>query len=268
MMMSSMAKPQLKDLPDRTRKPRESGITMVIERGLGVQALEDLLQVHGEYIDLIKLGFGTAYLTPEPILKEKIRLIQSATIEVFFGGTLWEAFFVREQMDDYLRWIDRLGLQTVEISDGSIALAHEEKCRWIERFARSYRVLSEVGYKDQRSLPTSAEWVERIQAELQAGAWKVVCEARESGTTGIFTREGTPRSDVVEAIVQACPVESVIWEAPQKHQQVWFLRRLGPNVNLGNIPLADVLSVEALRQGLRGDTFFAFFTPARQEWMP
>ncbi len=228
-------------------------ITMVIDKGSGINATRDLIETQGRYVSMVKLGFGTALLTPEHVLREKINMLQSAGVIVFPGGTLWEAMFLRKEEDKYLRFIKELGISTIEISDGTIRLSPDEKARIIEKYARDFTVISEVGFKDERSMKPE-EWAYRARTELNAGAQYIICEARESGTTGIYTREGAPKEEVVEAVLEAVPPERIIWEAPQKSQQVWFIKKLGPDVNLGNIPWGEAMAVEALRRGLRGDT--------------
>ncbi len=246
----------LKDLPERTSKPRETGFTMVIDKGMSIREVEDLISVCHQYIDIVKFGWGTSFVTP--ILKEKIKLYKGAGIPTYFGGTLFEAFIVRGQFDDYMKVLDKYQVEYAEVSDGSIELDHDLKCDYISKLSEKVTVLSEVGSKDAEKIIPPYKWIEQMQAELDAGAWKVIGEARESGTVGLFRASGEVRSGLVEEILTKIPFEKIIWEAPQKAQQVWFIKLLGANVNLGNIAPNEVIPVETIRLGLRGDTFDAF----------
>jgi phosphosulfolactate synthase len=247
---------ELQQLPFRADKPRVAGLTMVMDKGLSLRQVEDFLEVSAEFTDMIKLGFGTAYLTPK--LEEKLELYQSAHIPVFFGGTLFEAFLVRNQMDDFKRMLDYYKLRYVEISDGSLNIPHEEKCALIADFAKDFVVISEVGSKDADKIIPPYQWIDQMECELQAGSWKIIGEARESGTVGIFRNSGEVRSGLIAEIIRKIPIENVIWEAPQKSQQVWFIELYGSNVNLGNIAPNEVIPLETLRLGLRGDSFHFF----------
>lgn len=247
------------DLPDRPAKPRERGLTHMLDKGLSVRQAEDVLSVAAEYIDVAKLGWGTAAITPE--LQRKLDVYQSADIPVYFGGTLFEAFFLRNQLDTYRRLLDDLNVEYLEISDGSVSMAQEEKLDAIRTFAKDFRVLSEVGSKDANNIMPPYKWVEYIQAELEAGSWKVICESRESGTAGLFRPNGEIRSGLVDEIVARVNPKDIIFEAPNKMQQVWFIKHQGANVNLGNIAPQEIIPVETLRLGLRGDTLFTFRTP-------
>lgn len=246
----------LTPLPDRTFKPRNSGLTMVMDKGLSLRQVEDFIEVSSDFTDLVKFGFGTGLLTKN--LKEKIGIYRSAGLPVFFGGTLFEAFLVRNQLDDFRRLLDTFGMTHMEISDGSLQLPHDEKCELISDFARQYVVLSEVGSKDADKIIPPYEWIEQMETELNAGAWKVIGEARESGTVGIFRNSGEVRSGLIAEIIRKIPIDKIIWEAPQKSQQVWFVELYGANVNLGNIAPSEVLPLETLRLGLRGDSFHFF----------
>ena len=251
---------ELPFIPERTSKPRESGLTMVMDKGLSFRQAEDLVQSSGEFIDLIKLGFGTSYITPS--LKEKIKLYLDAKCRVYLGGTLFEAFFVRGLMDKYLKVIDELGLTTLEVSDGSMVIPHDEKCEIIHKLAKNYTVLSEVGSKEEGILISPAKWIKMMQTELEAGSWKVIAEARESGTVGIFRPNGQAHVVLINKIIQKVKPENILWETPKKTQQVHFIKQFGPNVNLGNIAEYEVIPLECLRIGLRGDTFFTFLPEA------
>ncbi len=246
------------NLPHRTEKPREEGITMVMDKGLGVWAAKDLASSAGQYIDLLKLGFGTSLLTPQEVLKEKLEVYRSANMEPYPGGTLWEAFYIRNALDKYEQFIEQWGFTTIEISDGTLHLSIDEKCRQIERFAKKYRVVTEVGYKDVETIGGAQEWIYRIKRELEAGAWKVILEGRESGSIGIYDSAGKVKRELVDAIAAEVPLEKIVWETPKKPQQVWFIKHFGTNVNLGNINPAEAIAVEALRLGLRGDTLTHF----------
>lgn len=246
----------LKSIPDRTVKPRTSGFTMAMDKGLSLREVEDFIEVSGDFIDIVKLGWATSYVTKR--LKEKIELYRSAGIPVYFGGTLFEAFLVRGQFEDYRRLLDTYELTFAEVSDGSITLDHGLKCDYIRTLAKQVTVLSEVGSKDAAKIIPPYKWIEQMQKELDAGAWKVIGEAREGGTVGLFRDSGEVRQGLVEEILTKIPEERIIWEAPQKEQQVWFIKLIGANVNLGNIAPNEFISLETLRLGLRGDTFDHF----------
>ena len=246
----------LNNIPERTQKPRVKGYTMAMDKGLSLREVEDFLSVAGEYVDVVKLGWATSFVTPH--LKEKVALYHQADVPVYLGGTLFEAFIVRNQFDDYCRTLDQFGLSYAEVSDGSIELPHGEKCEYIRRLSERVTVLSEVGSKDETKIMPPYKWIELMQAELDAGAWKVIGEAREGGTVGLFRSTGEVRSGLVEEILTKIPFEKIIWEAPQKEQQVWFIKLLGPNVNVGNIAPNEVIPLETIRIGLRGDTFNLF----------
>ncbi len=248
----------LDQIPERTRQPREAGITMVMDKGLSLREAEDFMSVASAYVDIVKLGFGTAYVTPN--LKEKIAIYRSAGIAVYFGGTLFEAFVVRNQFSDYLRLLDKFGMTHVEVSDGTLTMAHDKKCEYISVLAQDYTVLSEVGSKDAEIIIPPYKWIELMKAELEAGSWKVVAEAREGGNVGIFRGTGEVRSGLIDEILTQIPAEKILWEAPNKAQQVWFIKLLGNNVNLGNIAYNEAIPLETLRLGLRGDTFSQFLT--------
>ena len=241
-------------IPQRPEKPREKGITMVMDKGLSFRQTEDFIESSGDLADLVKLGFGTSIVTNE--LSKKIKLYQSAGIEVYFGGTLFEAFVARNMFDDYRKLLDKYKLGMVEVSDGSIEIEHEKKCDYIKTLTSQVTVLSEVGYKDTNRIIPPYKWIELIQKEIGAGSWKVIAEAREGGNVGIYRGSGEVRSDLIEEILTEIPSEKILWEAPQKSQQVWFIKLMGSNVNLGNISPNEVIPLECLRLGVRGDTFF------------
>ena len=249
----------LSQLPDRSAKPRNNGLTMVMDKGLSLQEVENFLENGSHYTDLIKLGFGTSLFTNK--LQDKINLYKSANIPVYLGGTLFEAYVVRNQFDDYVKLIEKLGITHVEVSDGSLEMNHDVKCNYINTLAKNFTVLSEVGSKDAEKIIPPYEWIEQMETELQAGAWKVIGEARESGTVGIFRGTGEVRSGLVAEIIRKIPQANVIWEAPKKEQQVWFIQLYGSNVNLGNIAPNEIIPLETLRMGLRGDSFHFFLNP-------
>lgn len=246
-------------LPTRPEKPRQKGLTHMLDKALSVREVEDILDVASEYIDLVKLGWGTAVITPD--LQRKLDVYREASIPFYFGGTLFEAFFLRDQLDTYRRLLDDLSVRHLEISDGSVSMSHEDKLHFISEFAKDFNVLSEVGSKDANNIMPPYRWVEAMQAELEAGSWKVICESRESGTAGLFRPNGEIRSGLVDEIVARVNPKDIIFEAPNKMQQVWFIKHQGANVNLGNVAPEEVIPVETLRLGLRGDTLFTFRTP-------
>lgn len=243
-------------LPNRTAKPRKDGVTMVMDKGISLRQAEDMISAGSNYIDFVKLGFGTSIVSSN--VKEKIKLYKDAGIKVYVGGTLLEAFVVREKFEDYVRYITDLGCDAAEVSDGSIELNHDKKCEYISRLAKDFTVLSEVGSKEEGVIIHPARWIKMMQSELEAGSFKVIAEARESGTVGIFHKNGSAHSMLITRIVNKVKIENIIWETPQKSQQVYFLKLFGANVNVGNIGVDDVIPLETLRLGLRGDTFFTF----------
>jgi phosphosulfolactate synthase len=229
---------------------------MVMDKGLSVKDVESLLEVSGNYIDIVKLGWATSYVTPN--LAAKLDVYRAAGIPVYLGGTLLEAFIIRDRFEDYLRVLEKYKIQHAEVSDGSIDLEHDKKCEYIHSLAKHVTVLSEVGSKDVQKIIPPYKWIELMQKELDAGAWKVIGEAREGGNVGLFRSTGEVRSGLVEEILTKIPSEKIMWEAPQKEQQVWFIKLLGTNVNLGNIAPHEVVPLETLRLGLRSDTFDYF----------
>ena len=246
----------LKNIPIRTTKPRTYGLTMVMDKGMGLDGAKDFLSVAAPYVDIVKLGFGTSYVTNK--LEEKIAIYQALDIPVYFGGTLFEAFLVRNQFEDYMAMVKHYGLSHVEVSDGSINIPHAEKLGSIEKLAKHVTVFSEVGSKDATHIMPPYKWIELMKAELEAGSTYVIAEAREAGNVGIYRGSGEVREGLVQEILTQIPYEKIMWEAPQKAQQVYFLELLGADVNLGNIAPAEVISLESTRIGLRGDTFNLF----------
>ncbi|MFY0689770.1 MAG: phosphosulfolactate synthase [Cyclobacteriaceae bacterium] len=246
----------LNNLPERTTKPRNTGFTMVMDKGLSLRQVEDLIETSESLIDIVKLGWATSFVTGK--LAEKIELYREAGIPVYLGGTLFEAFIVRDQLDDYRKVLDKYKLEYCEVSDGSIEMSHDVKCEYIKTLSQQVTVLSEVGSKDAAKIIPPYKWIEQMQTELDAGAWKVIGEARESGNVGLFRDSGEVRQGLVEEILTQIPEDKIIWEAPQKAQQVWFIKLCGSNVNLGNIAPHEVIPLETIRLGLRGDTFNHF----------
>jgi phosphosulfolactate synthase len=243
----------LLDLPERSAKPRSRGVTHVIDRGLSIAEVEGMIEVVGELVDIVKLGWGTALATAN--LEAKLERYRSHGIPVVLGGTLTELAISRGRLDELIAWVHDLGLAHFEISDGTIALEHVRKLELIERLAQEFTVLSEVGSKDDTGAITPPYvWVEQMHAELAAGAWKVIAEGREGGTAGIFRPSGEVREGLIGEIVHEIAPERIMFDAPRKDQQVWFVRRFGPEVNLSNVPVGEVLALETLRLGLRSDT--------------
>jgi phosphosulfolactate synthase len=243
------------DLPERSPKPRDRGLTHVLDKGLSCAEVDGLMEVAGEAVDIVKLGWGTALVTGN--LEAKLQRYRAHGIPVVLGGTLTEIALRDGRLDGLLAWCKDLGIAHVEVSDGTIALSTERKREIVARLARDFTVFSEVGSKDDERIMAPYRWVEEIEAELDAGAWKVIAEARESGTAGIFRPDGEVRMGLIDEIVHAIDPSRIIFEAPQRAQQVWFLKRFGREVNLGNIAPSDVLSLETLRLGLRSDTMAA-----------
>ncbi len=243
----------LKNLPERTKKPRFTGITMMMDKGLSINQAKEFISVNSKYTDIIKLGFGTSIITPE--IKKKIKIYQQNNILVYLGGTLFEAFLIRKQLDDYKRFLDHLGLEMLEVSDGSINIEHEKKCEYINDLSKNFKVVSEVGSKYENQQDNTENWKKWIEEEIKSGSWKVITEARESGNIGIFDRNFNIKNKIVDEIIETIDHSHIIWETPKKSQQVWFINKLGQNANLGNISYNDVIPLECLRLGLRSDTF-------------
>ncbi|MDQ3049252.1 MAG: phosphosulfolactate synthase [Bacteroidota bacterium] len=253
----------INQIPDRSSQPRSVGLTMIMDKGLSVRETEDFIDGNKPYIDIVKLGFGSAMITPR--LADKLKLFAQADIPVYFGGTLLEAFLVRNDFKGYLDSISRYGVKYAEISDGSITLAHDEKCNLIKRLKKHVTVISEVGSKEEGIIIHPTRWIEMMQKELDAGVWKVIAEARESGTVGIYRPNGKAHVMLINKIVNKIPVDKIIWEAPLKPQQVYLIKLFGANVNLGNIAPTEVIALESLRLGLRSDTFFQFVKETNKE---
>jgi phosphosulfolactate synthase len=240
------------DMAARSPKPRVAGLTHVIDKGLSLPAIEGLFDTAGDYVDIVKLGWGTSYVTNN--LEKKIALYRSFETPVVCGGTLFEAAVARGKLDEYRRWLSENRLAHVEVSDGTIDLPRERKLEVIAELAKDFVVLSEVGSKDAQVVYPPYQWVEWIREDLGAGAWKVITEGRESGTAGIYRPSGDMRTGLIDEIVHEIEVSQVIFEAPGAAAQAWFVQRFGPDVNIGNVPPEEVIPLETLRLGLRADT--------------
>jgi phosphosulfolactate synthase len=230
--------------------PAGHGLTHVLDKGLGPRGWEDVLETSGDYIDIVKLGWGTAYITPN--LRRKLDVLAGKPVVI--GGTFFEVCYLRQRLDEYKRWLSELGLTHVEISDGTVEIPRERKLELITEFSRDFTVLSEVGAKDSEVVFRPEEWVTWIGEELAAGAWKVVTEGREGGTAGVFRPSGEMRTGLVDEIAAHVETDRLVFEAPTKTSQTWFIKRFGSGVNLGNIPVDEVIPLETLRRGLRSDT--------------
>lgn len=246
----------LTQIPERIAKPRKHGLTMVMDKGLSTEEVRNFLSVSHPHVDIVKLGFGTSFVTPN--LREKIEIYRSYDLPVYFGGTLFEAFLIRNQFNDYISVCKDYGIDFMEVSDGSITIPHAEKCGYIEKLTKHGTVLSEVGSKDAAHIIPPYKWIELMRAELSAGSTYVIAEAREAGNVGIYRGSGEVREGLVQEILTQISGEKIIWEAPQKAQQLYFIELLGANANLGNIAPTEVLPLETMRLGLRGDTFHLF----------
>jgi phosphosulfolactate synthase len=250
----------LSKVPLRTKQPRNFGLTMISDKGLSLAETENLLSVASPHIDIVKLAFGTAMVTP--LLEEKIKIYKSFNIPVFFGGLLFEAFIVRNQFEDYKKMVDKYQLFFIEISDGAIDISHEKKCEYIQALSKNATVISEIGSKDKDKVKITPpyKWIELMQAELDAGSSYVIAEAKESGKEGLYRNSGEVREGLVEEVLTKIPAEKIIWETPEKEQQLYFIKLLGCNANLGNIEPKEVIALEAMRVGLRGDSFDFFLS--------
>lgn len=240
------------DVPARSPKPRTKGLTHVIDKGMNLRDIEGLFDTAGEFVDIVKLGWGTSYVTNN--LEKKIALYRSFETPVVCGGTLFEAAVGRGRLDDYRRWLSENRFSHVEISDGTVELPRERKLELISELSNDFVVLSEVGSKDAEVVFAPYQWVEWIREELDAGSWKVITEGREGGTAGIYRPTGEMRTGLIDEIAHSIDVGDVIFEAPTKASQAWFVKHFGPEVNLGNIPPEEVIPLETLRLGLRADT--------------
>lgn len=244
------------NLPERTTKPRDTGITMAIDSGLSIDQAERMLEVGSNYIDYVKLGWGTIVVTPN--IKQKLQIYQQHSIPVCMGGTLFELAVIQSRVNELASKALDLGLQMIEISDGSIDIEHEVKLEYISQLSEKFTVLSEFGSKDDSIVMAPSLWVKAMKEELEAGAWKVIAEGRESGTAGLYRHTNEIRTGLVDEIVLDIPHEKILWEAPLKEQQAWFIKKFGGNVNLGNIAPDNIIGLETLRLGLRADTISLF----------
>lgn len=247
---------ELSFIPERSTKPRQKGITMMMDKGLSLNETVNFIQASAHLTDVVKFGFGTAYVTVD--LQKKIDMYKEAGIRPYFGGTLFEAFYARGKFDDYLRLLDKFKIDLAEVSDGSIIIDHDEKCGLINKMSKERTVFSEVGSKDSGIMISPGRWIKMMSTELEAGSWKVIAEGREAGNVGVFRPNGTAHTMLINRIISKVAPESILWEAPQKNQQVWFIKLFGAEVNLGNIGPNEMIPLECLRLGLRGDTFFDF----------
>lgn len=248
----------LSSIPERTSRPRSFGLTVISDKGMSIAETENLLAVGKPYIDMVKLAFGTALVTPQ--IREKVKLYQSNNVPVFFGGLLFEAFVIRGQYNDYIKLLEEFELSFIEVSDGAISISHEEKCHYIKTLSEIGTVISEVGSKDKDKVKVTPpyQWINMMQAELDAGSAYLIAEAKETGTEGVYRNSGEVREGLVEEILTRIPGERIIWEAPEKDQQLYFIRQLGCNANLGNIEPREVIPLETMRLGLRSDSFDLF----------
>ena len=253
----------LQHLPERTTKPRSNGLTMIMDKGLSLRQAEDLIETGADRVDLLKLGFGTSLVSHR--IAEKVSLYRDAGMDVYCGGTLFEAFYIRGEVENYLRFIDNMGITCLEVSDGSMVIPHDENCELIQQLSKTHKVLSEVGSKEAGILISPNKWIRMMKNELEAGSWKVIAEARESGNVGIYRPNGSAHVQLIRRILANVALEDILWEAPKKPQQVWFIKEFGANVNLGNIGPNDLIPLECLRLGLRGDTFFEYLPESLAE---
>jgi phosphosulfolactate synthase len=246
---------ELSQIPLRTKQPRQSGLTVISDKGLSLSQAQDLISVAAPHIDMVKLAFGTAILTP--LLKEKIQFYQSLNIPVYFGGLLFEAFVIRNRIEDFFKLLETYNISFIEISDGAIDITHQQKCDYIRQFSKIGTVISEIGSKDKDKVQITPpfKWIELMQTELNAGSKYVVAEAKETGTVGLYRNSGEVREGLVEEILTKVPPENIIWEAPEKDQQLYFIKILGCNPNIGNVAPNEVIALETMRIGLRSDSF-------------
>jgi phosphosulfolactate synthase len=249
-------------LPARSKKPRSNGLTMVLDKGLSSTQASNVAEIGVDSVDIVKFGWGTSLVTPN--LEKKIAIFKNAGIECYFGGTLFEWFIVRDRLEDFLRLVDRYEFTYIEVSNGTIWIDVDEKAALIEKLARNYTVFSEVGSKNPANVMPTETWIRMIKTELQAGASKIICEARESGTVGLFGADGQVKTTMIDAITASVDPSKIMFEAPNKDQQTWFVKKFGTDVNLGNINPWDIIALETIRLGLRSDTFMHFLEPQFQ----
>jgi len=244
------------NLPHREKKPRKNGLTMVIDTGYPIGIIKEYLQMCSDIVDYVKLGWGTCLITKD--LEKKINLYKEFDIPISFGGTLFELAVVQNKIKEFESFLKEYKIEYLEISDGTINLSLEEKLRYIEKFSKNFKVLNEVGSKDTKTVVAPKKWVKEVKSTLSAGAWKVIAEGRESGKAGLYRESGEIRTGLIEELLDEIDIKYFIFEAPQKSQQVWFIKQFGANINLGNIAFKDIISLETLRLGLRGDTLKHF----------
>ena len=258
---------KLPHLGKRSSRPRNVGLTMVMDKGTSLAHAQSFIDASVDFIDIVKFGFGTSLIAKD--LADKIKMYQDNGIKVYPGGTLFEAFYARDKFDEYRKFLDKFNFDMCEVSDGSIILPHDKKCELISTLAKDRTVLSEVGSKQEGYIISPAKWIKMMVNELQAGSWKVIAEARESGTVGIYRPNGAAHVILINKIIAKVKLENILWEAPKKDQQVWFIQNMGADVNLGNILFEEVIPLECLRLGLRGDTFFTFLPESKvKDLMP
>jgi len=252
------------DLPEHDAKPRARGLTNALDAGLGLAEIKDALEICGAYTDVVKLGWGTAHLTPR--LEEKLALYKSFDVLTSPGGLMFELSYWQNKMSDYEAVMRDVGFALVEVSNGSLPIPEIEKCREVERLANGgFKVLSEVGSKDADFVMEPKAWVAAIKNDIEAGAWKVIVEGRADASAGIYGSDGKVRGDAVDAILSSgIDPDRLVFEAPFKPQMIYFVTRLGPNVSIGNVPLHEVLNLETLRLGLRGHTVEHFHAPGHE----
>lgn len=249
----------LPHVPLAASKPRSRGVNMIMDKGLSPREGADMIEVCGHLVDFVKLGFGTAAFTDLRALKKKVKLYHRAGVRVYLGGTLFEACLIRGRVDEYLRFARELRLDCMEVSDGSMIIDHGDKCSLIRQMKAQFQVvLSEVGSKVAGRVLPAAEWIRMMQQELESGSSYVIAEAREAGNVGIFNADGSANADLITEISHSVSLQQILWEAPTKAQQAWFVKSFGPEVNLGNVSHNEVIALETLRTGLRGDTFGQF----------
>jgi phosphosulfolactate synthase len=243
-------------IPERSEKPRKKGLNMIMDKGLSTQEAINLCESSGHLIDYLKMGFGTSLVSKN--VKEKIKIYREHNIRVYFGGTLFETFLIRNMFDNFREYVSKYNLDMIEVSDGCMHMEHDEKCKYINKLSKEYTVISEVGSKSADVIIAPEIWMQMMNKELQAGSVNVIGEAREGGNVGLYKSNGNADEELINTILKGVEPDKIIWEAPNKSQQVWFVKLLGPNVNLGNIATNEVISLETIRLGLRGDTFFQF----------
>ena len=258
-LMQKNGRAPLFGISTRKRKPRKSGLTQVLDKGMSIAEIESMCEVAADYVDIVKFGWATSMVVQN--LDAKLEAFRRHNIDVCCGGSLFELAVIKKQIPEYVAFLKDHGFEHVEVSDGVIELSRSEKLKYIERLARHFTVFSEVGRKDRTNVVAPARWVKDIKEELGAGSWKVICEGRESGTVGIYQGTGEVKAGLIQEIEAQIDPSRVMFEAPQKHQQVWLVKHFGPNINLGNVPPRDVISVETIRQGLRADTLLLMHAP-------